>query len=185
MEFVASREHSSAYNSQAENERLERLHERLHLHTNNLGIVTNVRSRYRVDIQIVQRKKHNGRNIDVILEDVPVHVICSGGFYIGARIEVGNEVRVYYCDREIQTFLNNGGINNAATSRIHNLADAYCVPTCLSDASVESLEGQVDLLECFSDLSRELRAFALSVTPPNPNVAANVQQIITKIDGIR
>ena len=165
--FQSSREHRSGYDSEAENERLARLHAQVHLHTNNLGVITELNDDgSRASVTISQYKMHNNQDIEVQLIDVPVHKICIGNFYIDAKLEVGGECRVHYCERDIRTFLRTGNIQRSSYARIHDLADAYIVPTCMTEAAVSDLDGRVGLIACMSELAEIVRDFAAREAQP-------------------
>lgn len=182
--MLSSREHRSAYDSAPENDRLERLHNQLHLHTNNLGIIDAVRGN-RADVTLAQRKKHNGEDITVKLIDLPIHVVCIGDFYIDAEAKAGGECRVYFCEREIESFITGGSVSNSAHARIHDLADAYIVPSCLSDTAIANLGDSVGLLKCVSDLAQVVIDLSTAVGPAGAPAGVAASLIKIKIDGVR
>jgi len=158
----------------------------MHLHTNNLGVIQAVNGN-RADVDIVQFKIHNNEDIRVSLFDLPIHRPCYGDFFIDAKVQVGQECRVHYCEREIETFLTTGNIQRPRYARIHDLADAYIVPSCLTDESAEALESNnsVGLLACMSDMAEIIRTLALSTGLTGAAAAEQAQDIKTKIDGLR
>lgn len=180
MRFVASREHRSAYGSKPENDRLENLHHQLHIHTNNLGIIDAVNGR-RADVTVVQRKKHSSvENVTVQLLDVPIHTVCYGDFFLDAKVKVGDECRIHYCEREIETHLTQGGINDDKIARNHSLADAYIVPTCMTDGA--DFSDKIGLLKTICDLATIVGEFA--TLEAQPTVADDIAALKLKIEAL-
>jgi len=184
----SSREHRSGYDSQPENERLAQMHYQAHLHTNNLGIITALNNNgKRADVRVAQFKMHNGQDITVDLPDLPVHPVLIGDFFLDAKLNVGQECRIHYCERNIRSFLRSGRIGRVTIPRFHDIADGYIVPTCMSESAVAGLSTKVGLLKCISDLSQQLINLAGVILPPGAGaqVIAETTIIKTKIDLVR
>lgn len=70
-----------------------------------------------------------------LLVDCPVYVNKSNSGGFTRPIIVGEYCLVLFNDRNIENWFNNGGINELADSRTHNLTDCLIIPGIFSDSN--------------------------------------------------
>ena len=63
-----------------------------------------------------------------VLRDVPIVFPCAGGFAITLPIQQGDEVLVIFASRCIDGWWQNGGVQNQAEFRLHDLSDGFAIP---------------------------------------------------------
>jgi hypothetical protein len=62
-----------------------------------------------------------------LLVNCPVMVLNGGGGYISFPIASGDSCLVLFCDREIDTWFTNGGVNAPQSARVHDLNDGIAI----------------------------------------------------------
>jgi hypothetical protein len=78
------------------------------------------------------------RNVDgelknlPVLSKVPVRFFKSGDFTITMPLKEGDEVAIYFIERSIDNWLEDGGIQSPNDTRRFDLSDAYAVPVLYS-----------------------------------------------------
>jgi len=88
-----------------------------------------------VDKAIISTSKGNLLKDFPILKECPVFVNkgSSGGFT--RPVIIGDYCLVLFNDRDIENWFNNGGSNEPASSRTHNLTDCLVIPGFFSDSA--------------------------------------------------
>lgn len=81
-----------------------------------------------ISISYLKQKQNTGDFVSypVILK-CPCVVMNGGGAYVSFPITTGDECLVLFCDREIDTWLETGGVNQPRSSRTHDLTDAVAL----------------------------------------------------------
>ena len=81
-----------------------------------------------ISISYLKQKMNTGDFIQypVILK-CPCVVMNGGGAYMSFPITTGDECLVIFCDREIDTWLETGGVNQPRSNRTHDLTDAIAL----------------------------------------------------------
>lgn len=64
--------------------------------------------------------------LPLLLDVIPVQ-LCSGGFYVNLPMKAGDECLVIFADNCIDGWWQNGGINNQAEMRRHDLSDGFAI----------------------------------------------------------
>ena len=98
------------------------------LHTCFPAVVTRVSGQL-IDCQITIQRKLNNKNVNLpLLTNVPIRYLKTKNFSISIPIEVGDHVLVIFCERNIDNWLLNAGINAPIDTRKHHLSDAFAFP---------------------------------------------------------
>jgi len=140
----------------------------------------NRRAVVRVEVQ----KKHGEDDVTIAdIEDVPVWEYVMGKFKMGLDPDEGQEGMLHVCDREIETWKINGGVSPMRYARLHQISDSWFMPGAFSDPASADLSNKTSIIQCSIDLAEQTRDLALQVTPPRPDIAAQIQQIINKLEG--
>lgn len=81
------------------------------------------------DLQISIKRKLGGELVLLpVLKSVPIRYQRSSTFSITFPLEVGDHVMVIFCERSIDTWLEQGGIKEPSDIRKHDLSDAFALP---------------------------------------------------------
>ena len=85
------------------------------------------------DIQPQLKRNVDGalKNLPV-LSKVPIRFFKSGDFTITMPLKEGDEVAIYFIERSIDNWLEQGGIQSPNDTRRFDLSDAYAVPVLYS-----------------------------------------------------
>lgn len=87
------------------------------------------------DIQPQLKRNIDGELINLpVLSKVPVRFLKSGDFTITFPLKEGDEVALYFIERSIDNWLEDGGIQSPNDTRKFDLSDAYAVPGLYSQA---------------------------------------------------
>ena len=84
------------------------------------------------------------------LVSVPVYTLGGGGVTSTYPIKEGDECIILFSDREIDNWLNNGGITTPTSLRIHDLSDGFCLvgvrslPRALGNISTTEAQMRTD-----------------------------------------
>lgn len=90
-----------------------------------------------VDAQItIKRKLADELVLLPLLVDVPIRYPRSNVFSITFPIEVGDHVMVIFCERSIDTWLTQGGIQDPYDIRKFHLSDAFAIPMMYPQTNV-------------------------------------------------
>ena len=85
------------------------------------------------DVQIQLKRNNNGELITLpVLSQVPVRFLKSGDFTITFPLKENDEVAIYFMERSIDNWLEDGGIQSPNDVRRFDLSDAYVVPILYS-----------------------------------------------------
>lgn len=85
------------------------------------------------DVQIQLKRNVDDELINLpVLSQVPVRFFKSGDFTITFPLKEGDEVALYFIERSIDNWLEDGGIQSPNDFRKFDLSDAYAVPTLYS-----------------------------------------------------
>lgn len=85
------------------------------------------------DIQPTIKRNINGELVNLpILTKVPVRFLKSGDFTITFPLKKDDEVSLYFIERSIDNWLQNGDIQSPDDYRKFDLSDAYAVPVLYS-----------------------------------------------------
>ena len=81
------------------------------------------------DLQIsIKRKIGSELVLLPVLKSVPIRYQRSSTYSITFPLEVGDHVMVIFCERSIDTWLEQGGIKEPSDIRKHDLSDAFATP---------------------------------------------------------
>lgn len=128
----------------------------------------------RADIQITIQRKISGKLVDVpLLDGVPVRFMQSGGFAITNKVQKGDHMMVFFAERCTDSWLFNGGIQPAGSTRRHSYSDAYAVPW---------IYPQTQVLPAFNNSGLEMRNVAGSVKITISDSGINIAGKLT-VDG--
>ena len=87
------------------------------------------------DIQPQLKRNVDGELINLpVLSKVPIRFLKSGDFTITFPLKEGDEVALYFIERSIDNWLEDGGIQSPNDIRKFDLSDAYAVPVLYSQA---------------------------------------------------
>lgn len=87
------------------------------------------------DIQPQLKRNINGELINLpVLSKVPIRFLKSGDFTITFPLKEGDEVALYFIERSIDNWLEDGGLQSPNDTRKFDLSDAYAVPVLYSQA---------------------------------------------------
>lgn len=85
------------------------------------------------DIQPLLQRNIDGKLQNLaVLPKVPVRFFKSGDFTITVPLKEGDEVAIYFIERSIDNWLEQGGIQSPNDTRRFDLSDAYAVPVLYS-----------------------------------------------------
>lgn len=85
------------------------------------------------DIQPQLKRNVDGKLINLpVLSKVPIRFLKSGDFTITFPLKEGDEVSLYFIERSIDNWLEEGGIQSPNDYRKFDLSDAYAVPVLYS-----------------------------------------------------
>lgn len=85
------------------------------------------------DIQPQLKRNIDGELVNLpVLSQVPVRFLKSGDFTITFPLKAGDEVALYFIERSIDNWLEDGGIQSPNDFRKFDLSDAYAVPVLYS-----------------------------------------------------
>lgn len=100
------------------------------VHTCLPAVVTKVNhAEQLIDAQITIKRKLAGKLVELpLLTNVPIRYPRSKTFSFTFPIEVGDHVELRFCERSIDTWLIDGGIQNPFDIRKHSLSDAFATP---------------------------------------------------------
>lgn len=85
------------------------------------------------DIQPQLKRNVDGKLINLpVLSSVPIRFLKSGDFTITFPLKEGDEVALYFMERSIDNWLEDGGIQSPNDTRKFDLSDAYAVPVLYS-----------------------------------------------------
>lgn len=102
-----------------------------------------------IDAQItIQRKLSNKLVNFPLLVNVPIRYWKSSTFSITFPIEIGDHVRILFCEKSIDTWLTEGGIQNPFDVRKFDLSDAFAEPV---------MYHQKDVIPNFSPTNLEIK----------------------------
>lgn len=120
------------------------------VHTCLPAVVTKVNSSTQlIDAQITIKRKMAGELILLpLLVDVPIRYFKTATFSITAPIEVGDHVEIRFCERSIDTWLTEGGIQNPSDFRKFSLSDAFATP---------AMYPQTDVIPNFNSTDLEIK----------------------------
>lgn len=81
------------------------------------------------DIQPMIKRKFKGEWVNIpVLKSVPVRYQRSADFAITFPLAKGDQVMLVFCERSIDTWLEQGGIKAPADFRRHDYSDAFALP---------------------------------------------------------
>jgi len=81
------------------------------------------------DIQPMIKRKFNGEWVNIsVLKAVPVRFQRSADFAITFPLQAGDQVMLVFCERSIDTWLEQGGIKAPDDFRRHDFTDAFALP---------------------------------------------------------
>jgi len=110
-----------------------------------------------------------------VIQDVPVIFPSAGGWNLTMPIQAGDECLLVFSDTELDSWWQNGGLNNKPiTARRHSLSDAIAVfglrstPRGLKNYSTESMQIRSDDGKVVIDLATN----GITITAPNVTVNA-------------
>lgn len=108
------------------------------LHTCLPAVVTSVsHANQLIGAQITIKRKLAGKLVLLPpLVGVPLRYPKSNTFSITFPIEVGDHVLIFFCERSIDVWLQNGGIVNPFDVRKFSLSDAFAIPFMYPQTSV-------------------------------------------------
>ena len=87
------------------------------------------------DIQLQLKRNVDGELINLpVLSKVPIRFLKSGDFTITFPLKEGDEVALYFIERSIDNWLEDGGIQSPNDTRKFDLSDAFAVPILYSQA---------------------------------------------------
>jgi len=85
------------------------------------------------DIQPQLKRNIDGELVNLpVLSQVPIRFLKSGDFTITFPLKAGDEVALYFIERSIDNWLEDGGIQSPNDFRKFDLSDAYAVPVLYS-----------------------------------------------------
>jgi len=85
------------------------------------------------DVQIQLKRNIDGELVTLpVLPDIPVRFLKSGDFTITFPLKEKDEVAIYFMERSIDNWLEDGGIQSPNDVRRFDLSDAYVVPILYS-----------------------------------------------------
>jgi len=85
------------------------------------------------DIQPQLKRNIDGELVNLpVLSQVPIRFLKSGDFTITLPLKEGDEVALYFIERSIDNWLEDGGIQSPNDFRKFDLSDAYAVPILYS-----------------------------------------------------
>lgn len=88
-------------------------------------------------VKLLLRELMNGQWIEIPkLVDVPVCMPRCGGFYIAMPVKASDEVLVVFGDMCMDAWWQNGGVQNQAEIRRHDLSDGFAIPCVWSQPNV-------------------------------------------------
>lgn len=114
-----------------------------------------------IDAQPTIQRKMAGKLVNLpLLVNVPIRYLRSATFSITFPIEVDDHVEIRFCERSIDTWLTEGGIQNPFDFRKFSLSDAFATP---------AMYHQKDVIPNFDPINLEIKtndgATSLKLTP--------------------
>lgn len=101
-----------------------------------------------IDVQVTIKRKLKGALVNLpVLQGVPLRHIRTSVFAITMPVKVGDHVELRICERSIDTWLTEGGIQDPVDVRKFSLNDAFATPNMYHQKEITSEPMDADNLQ--------------------------------------
>lgn len=136
-----------------------------------------------IDVQVTIKRKLKGASVNLpVLQGVPLRHIRTSVFSITMPVKVGDHVELRICERSIDTWLTEGGIQDPVDVRKFSLNDAFATPTMYAQTEIVSEPMNADNLEIkLNDGSGQIALTPSGVVELNGNTNSLIDYTHMKI----
>jgi hypothetical protein len=114
-----------------------------------------------------------------LLVDCPVLFPAGGDFVMTFPIQAGDEALIFFSERSINGWFQNGGIQQAPHFKTHDLSDAF-VFVGIRSSQRQFVDVQIDAVE----LRNSDRSIRLSLTDTKASLIAGLTSLEATVDGV-
>ena len=111
-----------------------------------------------------------------LIPDIPVYFMGSEDFFITHQIQKGQECMLFFCQREIDEWIEAGGIADSTKGILHPLSSAWALFGVRSKAKkIESYDNQgMVIRNKAKNVSIHLKENSIDIDSPTLNINSNV-----------